>query len=297
MNQPVAPTLDPGDQHARAIAFRRLHERTEPFVVANPWDAGTARLLTGLGFSALATTGAGLAYSLGLPDGANRVGRREILANAAEIVAATHLPVSADLESGFGDSPRDVAETFRLAAAAGLVGASIEDSTGRADDPVRPLDEAVERVAAAVAAARELGFPFTVTARAENFFQGRSDLPDTIRRLQAYEAAGADVLYAPGLPDADSVRAVCAAVRRPVNVLMGSPALPLSVAELGGLGVRRISVGSAMARTALGSLVRAAEEIRTDGTFGFGAEAIPYPEVNAMMTPARPPGQESDSAR
>ncbi|MCX4783099.1 isocitrate lyase/PEP mutase family protein [Streptomyces sp. NBC_01264] len=297
MNLPVTPSVDPVDQHARALAFRRLHEGTEPFVVPNPWDAGTARLLTGLGFSALATTGAGLAYSLGLPDGTNQVSRREILANAAEIVAATHLPVSADLESGFGDTPRDVAETIRLAAAAGLVGASIEDSTGRDDHPVRPLEEAVERVAAAVAAARELDFPFTVTARAENFFQGRSDLADTIRRLRAYEAAGADVLYAPGLPNAEAVRAVCAAVRRPVNVLMGSPALPLSVAELGELGVRRISVGSALARAALGSVVRAAGEIRTHGTFGFGADALPYPEANAMMTPAQPAGQESDSPR
>ncbi|MEW2065625.1 isocitrate lyase/phosphoenolpyruvate mutase family protein [Streptomyces sp. NPDC007346] len=295
MNPSITPSVDPADQHARAHAFRRLHEGPAPFVVPNPWDAGTARLLTGLGFAALATTGAGLSYSLGLPDGTNRVGRQEFLANAAQIVAATHLPVSADLESGFGDTPQEVARTIELAAAAGLVGGSIEDSTGRADDPVRPLEEAVERVAAAVAAARELDFPFTVTARAENFFQGRADLPDTIRRLRAYEAAGADVLYAPALPDREAVRAVCAAVTRPVNVLMGSPALPLSVAELGELGVRRISVGSALARAALGSVVRAAEEIRTHGTFGFGTDALPYPQVNAAMTPAPPAGQEGDS--
>ncbi|WP_330330526.1 isocitrate lyase/phosphoenolpyruvate mutase family protein [Streptomyces sp. NBC_00536] len=280
--------LAPADQLARALAFRRLHEEPRPFVVPNPWDAGTARLLSGLGFAALATTGAGLAYGLGLPDGTNRVARQDVLANAAVIVSATHLPVSADLESGFGETPGEVAETIRLAAAAGLVGGSIEDSTGRAEDPVRPLDEAVERVAAAVAAARALGFPFTVTARAENFFQGRPDLADTIRRLRAYEAAGADVLYAPGLPDAESVRAVCAAVDRPVNVLMGSPALALSVADLGDLGVRRISVGSALSRAALGAVVRAAEEIRTHGTFGFGAEALPYPEVNALMAAAAP---------
>ncbi|WP_330239100.1 isocitrate lyase/PEP mutase family protein [Streptomyces sp. NBC_00525] len=290
MNAPVTSSatlknpLSPADQRARALAFRRLHEGPEPFVVPNPWDAGTARLLTGLGFAALATTGAGLAYGLGLPDGANRVGRPEVLANAAQIVAATRLPVSADLESGFGETPEDVAETIRLAAGAGLVGGSVEDSTGRADDPVRPLDEAVERVAAAVAAARALDFPFTVTARAENFFQGRADLPDTIRRLRAYAEAGADVLYAPGLPDGEAVRAVCAAVDRPVNVLMGSPALPLSLAELGALGVRRVSVGSAMARAALGAVARAAEEIRTRGTFGFGADALPYPEANATMT-------------
>ncbi|MER5733299.1 isocitrate lyase/phosphoenolpyruvate mutase family protein [Streptomyces sp. NPDC002138] len=275
--------LAPADQLARALAFRRLHEEPRPFVVPNPWDAGTARLLTGLGFAALATTGAGLAYGLGLPDGTNRVTRHDVLANAAVIVSATHLPVSADLESGFGETPDEVAETIRLAAAAGLVGGSVEDSTGRAGDPVRPLEEAVERVAAAVAAARGLDFPFTVTARAENFFQGRPDLADTIRRLRAYEAAGADVLYAPGLPDAESVRAVCAAVDRPVNVLMGSPALALSVADLGALGVRRISVGSALSRAALGAVVRAAEEISTHGTFGFGADALPYPEVNALM--------------
>ncbi|MFJ7202988.1 oxaloacetate decarboxylase [Streptomyces sp. NPDC098789] len=284
--------LDPADQLARALAFRRLHEEPRPFVVPNPWDAGTARLLSGLGFAALATTGAGLAYGLGLPDGGNRITRHDVLANAAVIVRATHLPVSADLESGFGETPDEVAETIRLAAAAGLVGGSIEDSTGRAEDPVRPLDEAVARVAAAVAAARALDFPFTVTARAENFFQGRPDLPDTIRRLRAYEAAGADVLYAPGLPDAESVRAVCAAVDRPVNVLMGSPALALSVADLGELGVRRISVGSALSRAALGAVVRAAEEIRTQGTFGFGAEALPYPEVNALMTAAAPTATE-----
>ncbi|WP_037960332.1 isocitrate lyase/PEP mutase family protein [Streptomyces violens] len=281
-------------QHRRAVAFQQLHEGPQPFVVPNPWDAGTARILTGLGFAALATTGAGMAYALGLPDGADPIGRTEILDNAAEIIAATPLPVTADLESGFGDSPEEVAETIRRAAAVGLVGGSVEDSTGRAEDPVRPLEEAVERVAAAVAAAKELDFPFTVTARAENFFQGRPDLDDTIRRLQAYEAAGADVLYAPALPDADAIRAVCSAVSAPVNVLMGSPGLRLSVPELGDLGVRRISVGSALSRASLGAIVRAAQEIRDHGTFGFGADAVPYAEANAMMAPGRPTGPESD---
>ncbi|WP_405617210.1 isocitrate lyase/phosphoenolpyruvate mutase family protein [Streptomyces sp. NBC_00076] len=282
------------DQYRRAVTFHKLHEGPDPFVVPNPWDAGTARVLTGLGFPALATTGAGLAHTCGLPDGS--LTRENILDNARSIVAATTLPVTADLESGFGDTPEEVAETIRRAAAAGLVGGSIEDSTGRADDPVRPLEEAVERVAAAVAAARELDFPFTVTARAENFFQGRPDLPDTIRRLKAYEEAGADVLYAPALPDADAIRAVCSSVERPVNVLMGSPALPLTVAELGALGVRRISVGSALSRAALGAVVRAATEIRDLGTFRFGAEAVPYPDANAMMAPARPADPESDPA-
>ncbi|MFG2986802.1 isocitrate lyase/phosphoenolpyruvate mutase family protein [Streptomyces sp. NPDC048258] len=267
-------------QHRRAVAFRELHHGPRPFVVPNPWDAGSARILAGFGFAALATTGAGLAHSLGRPDG--RVGRAEILDNARLIVEACDLPVTADLESGFGDEPEDVAGTIRLAAAAGLVGGSIEDSTGRDEDPVRPLAEAVERVAAAVEAAEGLGFPFTVTARAENFFQGRPDLDDTIRRLQAYEAAGAHVLYAPALPDAEAVAAVCSSVTRPVNVLMGG-ALKLSVTELGALGVRRISTGSALSRAALGALTRAAREITEYGTFGFGADALPYAEANALL--------------
>lgn len=271
------------DQYRRAVAFRELHEGPRPFVVPNPWDAGTARVLTGLGFAALATSGAGLAHSLGVPDGLGRVGRQQVLDNAAAIVSATHLPVSADLESGFGESPQDVAETVRQAAAVGVVGGSVEDSTGAAGEPLRSVEEAAERVAAAVAAARELDFPFTVTARAENFFVGRPDLADTIARLRAYEAAGADVLFAPALPDAEAVRTVCASVSRPVNVLMGSPALPLSVAELGALGVRRVSVGSALSRAALGAFVRAAAEIREHSTFGFGADAVPYAEANALM--------------
>ncbi|MFE9335206.1 isocitrate lyase/phosphoenolpyruvate mutase family protein [Streptomyces sp. NPDC007063] len=284
MQQPAAVP----DQYRRAVTFQALHEGPDPFVVPNPWDAGTARVLSGLGFAALATTGAGLAHARGLPD--SRVTREVLLDNARTVVEATPLPVSADLESGFGETPDDVAETIRRAAAAGLVGGSVEDSTGRDEDPVRPLGEAAERIAAAVAAARELDFPFTVTARAENFFQGRPDLPDTIRRLQAYEEAGADVLYAPALPDAEAIRAVCSSVGRPVNVLMGSPALRLSVPELGALGVRRISVGSALSRAALGAVVRAAREIQELGTFTFGADAIPYAEANALMTPASPAG-------
>ncbi|MET8755845.1 oxaloacetate decarboxylase [Streptomyces sp. NPDC059104] len=271
----------------RAVAFRDLHTGPRPFVVPNPWDAGTARILASFGFAALATTGAGLAHSLGRPDGANQLSRAEILDNAAAIVDATGLPVTADLESGFGERPEDVAETIRLAAAAGLVGGSVEDSTGRDEDPVRPLDEAVERVAAAVEAAKGLDFPFTVTARAENFFQGLPDLDDTIRRLKAYEAAGADVLYAPGLPDAESIRAVCSAVDRPVNVLM-TGALKLSVADLGDLGVRRVSTGSALSRAALGALVRAAREITGSGTFDFGLDALPYAEANTLLAPAAP---------
>lgn len=267
-------------QLARAEAFQRLHQGPGAFLMPNPWDAGSARLLSQLGFAALATTSAGLAHSLGLPDGRNEIGRDQTLANARAITAASTLPVSADLESCFGTEPGGVGETIRQAADAGLVGGSIEDATGDADRPIQPFDVAVDRVREVVEAARELPFPFTVTARAENFRCGISDLDDTIRRLQAFEAAGADVLYAPGLPDLAAVRTVCAAVSLPVNVLAG-PAD--SVAELAAAGVRRISLGSMLSRTALGALVSAAREMLDQATFGFGAAALPYPLANSMM--------------
>ncbi|MEW1689812.1 oxaloacetate decarboxylase [Streptomyces sp. NPDC091265] len=279
--------LSVGELQSRGAAFRELHYGSEPFVIPNPWNAGTAQILTGLGFPALATTSAGLAVALGVPDGADLLDRERVLANAREIVAATPLPVSADLESGFAATPQGVADTIRAAADAGLVGGSIEDATGLPSDPVRPLAEAVDRVTAAVEAARALPFPFTVTARAENFLYGRPDLDDTIRRLRAYEQAGADVLYAPGLPSADAVRAVCGSVGRPVNVLAGSQNPALGVAELAACGVRRISLGSTLSRAALGGFVRAAREVLDHGTFGFVADAPPYGEVNRWMT--RPP--------
>jgi 2-methylisocitrate lyase-like PEP mutase family enzyme len=282
------------EQQSKGAVFRDLHAGPEPFVIPNPWNAGTAQILTGLGFPALATTSAGLAVALGCPDGANLLDRAAVIGNARDIVAATHLPVSADLESGFAETPEGVADTIRAAAEAGLVGGSIEDATGRPDDPVRPLGEAVERVAAAVEAARALPFPFTVTARAENFLYARPDLEDTIRRLQAYEAAGADVLYAPALPTAEAIRAVCASVGRPVNVLAGSQKQPLGVAELAACGVRRISLGSTFSRAALGGLVKAAREVRERGTFGFVADAPSYGEVNQwMVTAPKPADQES----
>jgi 2-methylisocitrate lyase-like PEP mutase family enzyme len=270
----------------RAQAFRALHEGPGAFVVPNPWDAATARLLAGAGFAALATTSAGLAFSLGRADGANQVGRRETLEAAAVIVGAVDLPVSADLESGFGASPDEVAETIRQASAVGLAGGSVEDANGRADDPIRPLGEAVERVQAAVEAVRGLDVPFVLTARAENFLYGRGDLADTIRRLQAYEEAGAEVLYAPGLPDLDTVRAVCSSVGRPVNVLaggVGADGRPWSVAELEQCGARRISLGSVLARASLGAVQRAAREIAADGTFGFIRDAVPYQELNDLL--------------
>jgi 2-methylisocitrate lyase-like PEP mutase family enzyme len=278
--------LHPQDQHARAVAFRDLHAGPDAFVMPNPWDAGTARILTGLGFPALATTSAGVAFSLGRPDGAGRLLRSETLDNARAIVAATHLPVSADLESCYAADAAQIGQTIQLAARAGLVGGSIEDATGRADAPIYPFAEAVERVAAAVAAVAALPFPFTLTARAENYLYGRPDLDDTIARLRAFEAAGADVLYAPMLPGLDAVRAVCAAVSRPVNVIAG-PAL--RVAELAAAGVRRISLGSALPRAALGAMISAAREIREQGTFGFLARALPYGEANTLMP--QPPAQ------
>ncbi|HSO06143.1 MAG TPA: isocitrate lyase/phosphoenolpyruvate mutase family protein [Pelomicrobium sp.] len=271
-------------QTDRAVAFRALHERSGIFAIPNPWNAGSARMLAALGFEALATTSAGFAFSIGKPDVEGAVTREETLANAREIVDATPLPVSADLENGFGDLPETCAETIRLAAAAGLVGGSIEDATGRAADPIYPLELAVERVKAAVAAARALPFPFTLTARAENFLNKRPDLPDTIRRLQAFAEAGADVLYAPGLKTAEDIAAVVRAVApKPVNVVMGLAGAAFSLAELEQLGVKRVSVGSAFARAAYGAFLRAAREVKDKGTFTFAGEAVPYAEINALF--------------
>lgn len=276
--------MDPREQRSRAEAFSALHEGPGAFVIPNPWDSGTARLLAGLGFAALATTSAGLAFALGRRDGANLVDRARTLANAGAIVAATRLPVSADLESGFGQTPQQVAETILLAAEVGLVGGSIEDATGRQEDPIYRLDEAVARIAAAARAARGLPFPFTLTARCENFLYGRPDLDDTIQRLRAYERAGADVVYAPGLPDIAAIRAVCAAVETPVNVLAGGAPPQYTVAELAAAGVRRVSLGSALPRMALAAVLSAAREIRDGGTFTFAADALPYPQANALVS-------------
>ena len=271
-------------QSEKAKRFQALHARPGAFVIPNPWDAGTARILASLGFEALTTTSAGLAFVLGRQDGAGVVSRDEALANAGAIVTATDLPVAADLENGYGDMPEMVAETIRLAGeVAGLVGGSIEDSTGDPRRPIYDLQHAVERVAAAVEAARSLPFPFVLVGRAENFLHGRADLDDTIRRLQAFEAVGADALYAPGLTRAEDIRTVCAAVSKPVNVVMGLKGASFSVDELAALGVRRISVGSALSRAALGAFLRAAREIREHGTFDFAKEAIPYSELNELM--------------
>lgn len=269
------------NQAEKAAAFRALHEREGAFIIPNPWDIGTARILAHLGFEALATTSAGYAFSIGKRD--NQVGRDAMLAHVSDIVSATDLPVSADLENGFGDDPETVVETFRRAAVTGLAGGSIEDSTGRPEAPVYDLGLAVERVRAAVEAVRSLPFPFTVTARSENYLVGRPDLADTIKRLQAYQEAGADVLYAPGLATREDIAAVVRSVDRPVNVVMGLRGVQLSLAELAEIGVKRVSIGSALSRAALGAFLRAAREMREHGTFTFAADAVSSRDVSAMF--------------
>jgi len=271
-------------QQSRANAFKALHERSGIFIVPNPWDAGSARMLEKLGFEALATTSAGLAFSLGKPDGDGVVTREETLKNANDIVAATNLPLSADLENGYGDSPEACAETILLAAKAGLVGGSIEDATGRKDDPVYSFELAVERVKAAVKAARSLPFHFTLTARAENLIHGIPDFKDTMKRLEAFADAGADVLYAPGLKTREEIDTVLKTLApKPINIVMGLNSLGLSVNELADLGVKRISLGSSLARVAYSSFFKASQEIKQEGTFTFSANTIPYKEINDLL--------------
>src|SRR5262245_14852018 len=266
-------------QFDKVRAFRALHERAGAFIVPNPWDAGTARILAALGFEALATTSLGLANVLGRADGAGAVSRREVLENCAEIAGATDLPVSADLENCYAHEPRAAAEMIRLAAEAGVVGGSIEDATGSEDKPIYDFALAVERVQAAVETARSLPFPFVLTARAENFLHGRRDLDDTIRRLQAFEQAGADVLYAPGLRDLATIRTVAAAATRPLNVVIGMLEPGISAAQLAQAGVKRISVGGALSRLALAHMVKGAREMKERGTFTWMAEAMPGSEL------------------
>jgi 2-methylisocitrate lyase-like PEP mutase family enzyme len=253
-------------QAERARSFRALHE-SGTFVIGNCWDGGSARILSSSGFPALATSSGAAAGTLGRLD--HGISLEESLENARVICSATPLPVSADLENGFGDTPAATAKAIELAAAVGLVGGSIEDATGHADDPIFDLALATDRIAGAVEAARALPFPFTLTARAENYLHRRYDLDDTIRRLQAYERAGADVLFAPGLPDLPSVRTVCASVGKPVNFMVGIPGKSFSVAELAQAGVRRISFATTLYRAAMTGLADAAREIRTSGSFGF----------------------------
>lgn len=270
-------------QKQKAEAFRALHVREQAFIIPNPWDIGTARILARLGFEALATTSAGFAFSSGVPD--NQVGRERMLEHVAELADATDLPLSADLENGFGDDPESAAETIRLAAAAGACGGSIEDSIDRPGETVYELAHAVDRIRAAVESARALPFPFTLTARAENYLVGIPDLKDTIRRLQAYQEAGADVLYAPGISTREEITAIVGAVDRPVNFLMGTQPQHFSVKELSEMGVRRISVGSALATTALGAFLRGAREMKESGTFTYGKDSADFGEISELLKP------------
>ncbi|HEX4297407.1 MAG TPA: isocitrate lyase/phosphoenolpyruvate mutase family protein [Devosia sp.] len=267
------------NQLEKGRAFRALHERQRLFVIPNPWDGGTAKLLASMGFEALTTTSAGIAFGLGRPDGA--ISRDESLANARLIVDSVDIPVAADLENGFGHRPEDAAETIRRAAEIGLVGGSIEDATGDPAHPIYDLALAVERVAAAAEAARGLDFPFTFVARAENYLHGRADLDDTLRRLQAYENAGADVLFAPGLPGLEAIRTTVQSLRRPLNVVRGGPGPSLD--ELEAAGVRRVSVGGAFSRLALTAVRNAAAELLSSGTFGFAEGLMSTAEAATIM--------------
>jgi 2-methylisocitrate lyase-like PEP mutase family enzyme len=274
-------------QAEKGRAFRALHGGERAFIIPNPWDAGTARLLAHAGFEALATTSAGYAFSVGQRD--NTIDRDEMMAHVAAIVAATDLPVSADLENGFGDALESVAQTIWRAAAAGAVGGSIEDMSRQPGHSIYEQQHAAERVRAAAEVARALPFPFTLTARAENYLVGRPDLNDTIKRLQAYQEAGADVLYAPGLSSKDDIASVVHSVDRPVNVVMGLQGVQLTLAALSALGVKRVSVGSALSRAALGAFLRAAQEMREHGTFTFADEAVSYRDLSAMFTAREKP--------
>jgi 2-methylisocitrate lyase-like PEP mutase family enzyme len=268
-------------QQDRAAAFRALHT-SGTFVIANVWDGASACVMAGMGFKALATSSAACAATYGTVDG--RITREQALSHARAIVAASDLPVSADLEQGFGDQPAVVAETIRLAAEAGLVGGSIEDASGNERAPIYAHAQAVERVAAAVEAARSLPFAFTLTARAENFLHDRADLDDTVRRLQAFEAAGADVLFAPGLPDLAAVRTVCSALSRPVNFMVGIRGRSFSVAELAAAGVRRISLSTSLYRAAITGLRAAAREVHESGTFGYLDAIMSGGELERFLT-------------
>ena len=276
--------MSPATQAEKAERFRALHARKGAFIIPNPWDVGSARILESLGFEALATTSAGFAFSLGKPDAT--VDRDTMMRHVAVLAAATDLPVSGDLENGYGDSPAAAAECVRLAAAAGLVGCSIEDATKHEDSPIYDILYATDRVRAAAEAARSLPFPFTLTARAENYLHGRPNLDDTIARLCAYQEAGADVLYAPGLTTRDEVAAVITSVDRPVNVLQGLQGAQLGLAELVALGAKRVSVGGSLARAAYGSLMRAGREMQERGTFTYARDAVSHRELCTLFASA-----------
>jgi len=271
-------------QAERARAFRALHERPGIFIMPNPWDAGTAKLFASLGFEALATTSLGLANALGRVDGALAISREELITNCREIASATELPVNADLENGYADDPAEAATIFKLAADAGIVGGSIEDASGDPAKPIYDFNLAVERVAAAAETAHALPFPFTLTARAENFLHGRRDLDDTVRRLQAFAFAGADVLYAPGLRDLETIRQVVAAVGKPLNVVMSAADPDLTAQHLASVGVKRISVGGALSRLAFAAVRDAAVAMREGGRFQWVRDTMPTKDLKAIFS-------------
>jgi len=277
------------NQHERAAQFRALHE-AGTFVIPNVWDGGSAAIAAGLGFKALATSSAACAFALGRLDGG--ITREQAMEHARLIVSMSRCPVAGDLENGFGHAPAAVVETIQLAAASGLVGGSIEDASGDPHDPIYEFEHAVERVAAAAKAAHALPFPFTLTARAENFLHGRADLEDTLRRLQAFERAGADVLFAPGLPDLEAVRRVCAGVRKPVNFMVGIRGKSFSVPELAAAGVRRVSLSTSLYRAAMAAVAAAALEVKERGTFGYLEGAMRgdelAKELRALSAPPTP---------
>jgi len=277
-SEQVHPRLS---QAEKGEIFLSMHHKEEAFIIPNPWDVGTARLLAQLGYKALATTSAGYAFSIGQRD--NTIDRETMMRHVREIVDATNLPVSADLENGFGDSPATVAETIQLSSKVGLVGASIEDATNQKGNPIYEFELAVDRLKAAADVKHSFAHPFVLTGRAENYLVGRPDLKDTIKRLQAYQEAGADVLYAPGVTSKDDIAAIVRSVDRPVNVVMGLQGVKLSLAELSEVGVKRISVGSSLSRAALGAFLRAANEMLEKGTFNFADDAISYAEISSMF--------------
>ena len=279
----------------RGAVFRELHDRAGGFILPNPWDAGSARLLAGLGFEALATTSAGMAFSQGVTDG--QVGWDAVLQHCRELVAATDLPVSADLERGIGDRPEDAVATVRAAADIGLAGCSLEDYSGDARQPIYDFNLAVARIRAAADAARALPHDFVLTARTENYFHGRPDLDDTIRRLRAFADAGADVLYAPGLPDLDAIRAVCAAVEKPVNVMYGMGGETYGVADLVAAGVRRISVGPAFAWAAYGAMIETARNLAASGRMVYPAPMAGYGEIGKLLAAGAPKAAALTEAR
>ena len=270
-------------QLEKARTFKALHEQDRPFLLPNPWDAGTTRILAAMGFEALATTSLGLANMLGRSDGTRAVTADDVLENCRDIASATDLPVNADLENCYADAPDKAADMIRRAAEAGVVGGSIEDTTGNRDTPIYDFTLSVERVQAAVEVARALPFPFMLTARAENHLHGRHDLDDTIKRLQAFEAAGADVLYAPGLRDLETISTVVDAVTKPVNIVMGMADPDITLDQLAAAGVRRVSVGGALSRIALAAVMKAAREMQRDGGFTFIREMVPYPELREIF--------------